>query len=1068
MYYIMPEGERSGLPVDRSEDLGATNLVDSRHSSVEPLFTRSEPNDGVDRTYGPAETSNVDPTGEATRTGQENSPIGSPSVRADVDLHITCETVPDISAESNSLHHGAAESDATETRDNHSLPAEFWNHRAAACPPTFFLDGRSQPYFLSTGATPADPTGAASSRDQRVAEEIGQLPGSEQPKQRTTCGGDQTNALANQSSFAQVLTNPFSGGSTTTPYGPTTSTPSRGENRSTSIAEVTANLDPNLNNMAQCPSPSRAATARDLDDFQTNQHTFSRLQLLPSFSGSPLTRFDSWLESFEAIVDTSGWSEEKIVQMLRAKLTDRAFSVIQAILKDHSHDYGSIKEALLDHFHGDENVDLYLKKFNKAKRKPGEKIVDYALRLQEIFRRAYPVGHSEKSFAIILMQKFVEGLDPKLQAKVKYKEFKEFNELSVKKLHLNRKDVSYPSKTQYRKQVSFQTPMGSQQDSTESTVTSGQLMKSLPSNPDKGQAICSQLDFDLYDVGENKLHTLGKVTLPKHGFQLDGETKSIYLARDGQGPSSVFKVPEMAQVTIPRNTKLGIIEIVHNIIGKVALDTSDVRPLGPREPIVISEVDPEFQAPLSQLLNDFHDLFASKDSELGNTNLIKHTIDTEGRGPIRQRPYRVTNNQRKLLEDKVQEMLDAKVIRYSQSPWASPVVLVEKKNGEVRMAFGLCNAPATFQRLMNYVLRDVLGSKALVYLDDVIIFSDTFENHLEDIREIFNLLKAANLKLKLKKCQFVQRSVNYLGHVISTDGIKPDPGKVDKIVNYKTPTSVDEPLTRLTHKDLSRKPFAWGTEEQIAFEKLRNSLVTPPVLAYPNFNEKFLLFTDACEYGIGAPDWAKEIAYFEIIEGTLYRHELPSKDSKRNEINHQLVLPYSLRHLVLKELHDAPMGGHLAFYKTYLKVKNNYYWPTMRKDILEYCQACEICSANTSSTYRALLHPHELAKAPFQVIGMDFLGPITPVSFQRVREETEKARNRQREQYNKRAKEKKYVVGDKVLLDIRVVKDGDSRKFTSKYKGPYRVVKVYDNNTNFFFLPLSPISFISLFSLIFF
>jgi hypothetical protein len=301
--------------------------------------------------------------------------------------------------------------------------------------------------------------------------------------------------------------------------------------------------------MAQCPSPSRAATARDLDDFQNNQHTFSRLQLLPSFSGSPLTRFDSWLESFEAIVDTSGWSGEKIVQMLRAKLTDRAFSVIQAILKDLPHDYDSVKEALLDHFHGDENVDLYLKKFNKAKRKPGEKIVDYALRLQEIFKRAYPVAHSEKSFAIILMQKFIEGLDSKLQTKVKYKDFKDFGELvtstrtyasrlealetdrerqefirsidgthgtnsaeltelkqmivdqkemmmkavanvhhedkpvvekkteseqirdvlselvqSVKKLHLNRKDVSYPSNTQYRKQVSFQPTLANQQD----------------------------------------------------------------------------------------------------------------------------------------------------------------------------------------------------------------------------------------------------------------------------------------------------------------------------------------------------------------------------------------------------------------------------------------------------------------------------------------------------------------------------------------------------------------------------------------------------------------------------
>ncbi|KZR96192.1 Uncharacterized protein APZ42_009614, partial [Daphnia magna] len=102
------EGERSRLPVDRSEDLGTANLVDSRHPSIEPLFTRPESNDSVDRTYDPAEASDVDPTGETTRTGEENNPIESPSVRADFDLHITCETVPDIFAESNSLNHGTA------------------------------------------------------------------------------------------------------------------------------------------------------------------------------------------------------------------------------------------------------------------------------------------------------------------------------------------------------------------------------------------------------------------------------------------------------------------------------------------------------------------------------------------------------------------------------------------------------------------------------------------------------------------------------------------------------------------------------------------------------------------------------------------------------------------------------------------------------------------------------------------------------------------------------------------------------------------------------------------------
>jgi hypothetical protein len=108
------------------------------------------------------------------------------------------------------------------------------------------------------------------------------------------------------------------------------------------------------------------------------------------------------------------------------------------------------------------------------------------------------------------------------------------------------------------------------------------------------------------------------------------------------------------------------------------------------------------------------------------------------------------------------------------------------------MPFGLCNGPPTFQQLMNYALRDVLGKKALVYLDDVIIFSDTFEQHLKDLREVFELIREAKLTLKFKKCQFLQRSVNYLGHVITAEGIKPDPAKIEQIKNYKIPTSADE------------------------------------------------------------------------------------------------------------------------------------------------------------------------------------------------------------------------------------------------------------------------------------
>jgi hypothetical protein len=143
------------------------------------------------------------------------------------------------------------------------------------------------------------------------------------------------------------------------------------------------------------------------------------------------------------------------------------------------------------------------------------------------------------------------------------------------------------------------------------------------------------------------------------------------------------------------------------------------------------------------------------------------------------------------------------------------------------MPFGLCNAPATFQRVMNYILRDVSGIKALVYLENVIIFSETFEDHLRDIKEVFTLIQNAGFKLKLKKCQFMKKSVQYLGHIISRDGIGPD-------------------------RNIVKNKFIWTDIDQKPFDFLPTCFITPPLLAYPDFNLEFLLFTDACDYGIGS------------------------------------------------------------------------------------------------------------------------------------------------------------------------------------------------------------------------
>jgi hypothetical protein len=201
-----------------------------------------------------------------------------------------------------------------------------------------------------------------------------------------------------------------------------------------------------------------------------------------------------------------------------------------------------------------------------------------------------------------------------------------------------------------------------------------------------------------------------------------------------------------------------------------------------------------------------------------------------------------------------------------------------------RLAFGLTNAPGTFQRLMNFVLHSVIGKNCLVYLDDIIVFSRSKEEYLTNLEQIFNLLKEANLKLGLSKCKFVCESVQYLGHVISVNGILPDPGKVEFLKNVKRPTTITEiqsflglasyyrriirnfaniahPLIELTRKKEvkldktdkkkglimkedrnSTDAFIWGYKEQAAFEILRECLITPPVVAFPDFNKEFLIF----------------------------------------------------------------------------------------------------------------------------------------------------------------------------------------------------------------------------------
>ncbi|KAL0128565.1 hypothetical protein PUN28_003720 [Cardiocondyla obscurior] len=189
-----------------------------------------------------------------------------------------------------------------------------------------------------------------------------------------------------------------------------------------------------------------------------------------------------------------------------------------------------------------------------------------------------------------------------------------------------------------------------------------------------------------------------------------------------------------------------------------------------------------------------------------------------------------------------------------------------------RMPFGLKNAPATFQRLINAVLSGLQGIKCLVYLDDIIIYGPTLHEHNERLKKVFKRLREHNLKLQPGKCEFLRKEVLYLGHIIAEDGIRPDPSKISAVRNYPTPkkikniqsfiglsgyyrkfianfSKIAKPLTNLTRKG---QEFKWEIEQQQAFKMLKEKLTTAPVLNYPDFAKKFLIITDASDQAIGA------------------------------------------------------------------------------------------------------------------------------------------------------------------------------------------------------------------------
>ncbi|GJX97962.1 putative reverse transcriptase domain-containing protein [Tanacetum coccineum] len=289
------------------------------------------------------------------------------------------------------------------------------------------------------------------------------------------------------------------------------------------------------------------------------------------------------------------------------------------------------------------------------------------------------------------------------------------------------------------------------------------------------------------------------------------------------------------------------------------------------------------------------------------TRQVEFQIDlVPGAAPVARAPYRLAPSEMEELSTQLQELSDKGFIRPSSSPWGAPVLFVKKKDGlflnvypiyrVIKNSFTVknrlptsrindlfdqlqgTNAPAVFMDLMNRVCRPYLDKFVIVFIDDILIYSKTKEEHDVHLRLILELLKKEELYAKFSKCDFWLSKVQFLGYVIDSEGIHVDPAKIKSIKDWespKTPTEIRQflglagyyrrfiegfskiakPITKLTQKNIK---FNWGEKEETAFQTLKQRLCSAPILALPEESENFVVYCDASHKGLGAVLMRKE------------------------------------------------------------------------------------------------------------------------------------------------------------------------------------------------------------------
>ncbi|KAL2226403.1 UNVERIFIED_CONTAM: Transposon Ty3-I Gag-Pol polyprotein, partial [Sesamum indicum] len=365
------------------------------------------------------------------------------------------------------------------------------------------------------------------------------------------------------------------------------------------------------------------------------------------------------------------------------------------------------------------------------------------------------------------------------------------------------------------------------------------------------------------------------------------------------------------------------------------------------------------------VLREFPDVFPDELPGLPPYREVDFQIDTiPGAAPISIAPYRMAPSELKELKKQLEELLDKGFIQPSISPWGAPVLFVKKKDGSMRlcvdyrqlnritiknkyplpriddlldqlkgateesipktafrtryghyefvvMPFRLTNAPVAFMALMNKTLQPFLDQFVIVFIDDILIYSSSPEEHEQHLRTILQILREKQLYGKFSKCEFWMEEIAFLGHVVSKEGVQPDSTKVKAILEWEPPKNVSEirsflglacyyrrfvndfsiiakPLTNLLKKNA---PFNWNDKCAQSFEELKKRLTSALILALPSGNGGYVVFTDASRQGLGfvLMQHGRVIAY---ASRQLRPHEMnyPTHDLELAAIVHALKI----------------------------------------------------------------------------------------------------------------------------------------------------------------------------------